>query len=111
MRDYTEIVKGRIVNRQDGTPVSGAVVEVYDKDMLLNDYLGSAVTDESGRFQVEFSSEVFKDSAFEDRPDIFLKIRKPATGETVKTGVFEEHSGEMVDDDTEVMDLGDVPVG
>lgn len=110
MSDYTEIVKGRIVDRQDGTPVSGAAVEVYDRDMLLNDYLGSAVTDEGGRFQVEFTSDVFKDSVFEDRPDVFVKVRRPATGATTKSKVFEELSGEMMDDDTEVLDLGDIPV-
>jgi hypothetical protein len=111
MSEYIECVKGRIVDRQEGKPVSGAAVEVYDKDLLLNDYLGAAVTDENGRFEVEFSSDLFKDSVFEDRPDIFLKVRRPDTGETTKTEVFEELSGEMADDDSvEVMDLGDIPV-
>jgi len=111
MRDYNEIVKGRIVNREGGAPVEGAKIEVYDKDLLIDDYLGTAVTDRDGRFQVDFTSANFKDGVFEDRPDIFLKVRNPVTGKTTKSKVFEELSGELADDDSEeVMDLGDVPV-
>jgi len=111
MRDYSEVVKGRIVTRKGGTPVEGAEVEVYDKDMLVDDYLGTAVTDREGRFLVDFTWANYKDGVFEGRPDIFLKVRNPATGETTKSKVFEELSGELAEDDSEeVMDLGDIPV-
>lgn len=111
MNDYTEIVKGRIVDKQDGAPVKGAAVEVWDKDMLIDDYLGTATTDRDGRFEVDFTWAEYKESVFEGRPDIFLKVRNPATGKTTKSKVFDELSGELADDDSEeVMDLGDVPV-
>jgi hypothetical protein len=86
-------------------------VEVYDKDLVLDDYLGTVTTDKDGRFEVEFSWAEFKDGVFEDRPDIFLKVHNPTTGEKTKSKVFSELSGKLSDDDSEeVMDLGDIPV-
>lgn len=111
MTDYKEVVKGRIIDRDGEAPVKGAEVEVYDKDMLLDDFLGTATADGEGRFQVDFTWAQFKDSPFEDRPDIFLKVRNPTTGKTTKSKVFSDLSGELAEDDSEeVMDLGDVPV-
>ncbi len=111
MADYKEIVKGRIVSKERSAPVVGAEVKVYDKDVLLDDYLGVATTDDAGHFQVEFSSADFKKGSFEDRPDIYLKVKNPTTGKTTKSQVWDELSGEIGDDDeTETMDLGDVPV-
>jgi hypothetical protein len=111
MSDYTEIVKGRIVDRQSAAPVKGAVVEVYDKDLLLDDYLGTVTTGGDGRFEVDFTWANYKDSVFEGRPDIFVKVRNPTTGKTTKSKVFEDLSGKLADDDSEeVMDLGDIPV-
>jgi len=111
MPDYREVVKGRIVSRDGSRPLSGAEVSVYDKDLLASDHLGTAVTDSSGVFEVEFRWSDFKDSPFENRPDIFLKVKNPVTGEMTKTGVWDELSGDLAEDDSvEVMDLGDVPV-
>jgi hypothetical protein len=111
MKDYKEVVRGRIVARDGSTPVKGARVEVYDKDMLVNDHLGQATTDGEGRFRVGFLWSDFKDGVFEDRPDIFLEVHNPATGKKTRSPVFAELSGEMDGDDgEEVMDLGDVPV-
>ena len=111
MNDYREVVKGRIVDRHGGAPVKRARVEVYDKDMLIDDYLGTATTDRDGRFEVDFTWAEYKDSVFEGRPDIFLKVRNPTTGKTTRSKVFDELSGVLADDDSEeVMDLGDVPV-
>ena len=55
MNDYTEVVKGRIVARDGGAAVNGAGVEVYDKDMLIDDYLGTVTTGPDGRFEVDFT--------------------------------------------------------
>ena len=111
MEDYTEVIKGRIVTRGGVEPVKDAEVEVWDKDLLMDDYLGATVTDQDGRFEVPFYWSQYKDSVFEDRPDIFLKVNNPRTGKQTRTKVFYELSGELSDDDSEeVMDLGDIPV-
>ena len=51
---YKEIVTARVVSRQNHQPVSGATVRVYDKDLVLNDFLGEATTDSDGHFSVTF---------------------------------------------------------
>lgn len=109
MADYREILTGTLVDKASGAPLAGATVAVYDKDMLSNDHLGTETTDDAGRFRVAFSWSDYKDSFFEDRPDIFLKVT--SAGSTWKSAVFSELKGKMVDDDTEIMDLGKVQVG
>ena len=111
MTDYKEVVKGRIITKEGSTPVVGAGVKVYDKDLVLDDHLGDAVTDKDGCFQVDFTWADFKGGSFEDRPDIFLKVKNPVTDKTTKSKVYDELKGEIADDDSvEIMDLGDVPV-
>jgi hypothetical protein len=111
MCEYTEIVTGRIVERSGGKPVAGAVVEVYDKDLLLDDFLGNVTTDDEGRFRVDFTWADYKDTVFDGRPDIYLKVLNPGTGKKTKSKVFYDLSGVLSDDDSEeVMDLGDIPV-
>lgn len=110
MNDYDEIVQGRIVDRS-GRPVRGALVEVYDKDLLIDQHLGTATTGDDGRFRVDFLWSEFRDSPFEGRPDIFVRVRNPVTKKTTRSRVFEELTGELAEDDSEeVMDLGDIAV-
>lgn len=111
MRDYKEIVTGRVVS-SSGAPVASAKVEMYDKDLLSNDYLGADTTDEHGRFRIGFSSSDFRNDFGlpEGRPDIFLKV-KTADGATAKSEVYRELKGTLSEDDAEeVMDLGEVKV-
>ena len=107
MEDYTEVVTGRILHA-DKTPAAGIFVRVYDKDDLLDDYLGADNTDDAGRFRVTFQTSDFK-GVFEQRPDIYLKLKDPKTGKKTRTAVFEDLTGELSEDDSEeVMDLGDI---
>ena len=110
MNDFKEIVTGTIVSRDSGQAVRGAEVTVYDKDMLHSDHLGSALSAEDGRFKVEFTWADYKDSVFEGRPDVFLKVLNPQTGETTKTQVYSELRGTLDDNDVETMDLGRIEV-
>jgi 5-hydroxyisourate hydrolase-like protein (transthyretin family) len=109
MADYTEILLGTVLRREDGSPIGGATVEVYDKDLLSSDHLGTTNTDESGRFRVAFQWSDYK-SLFEGRPDIFLKVTDPGSGKHMKSQVYEEVRGTLDDADIETMDLGDVLV-
>ena len=110
---YKEIVTARVVSRQNHQPVSGATVRVYDKDLVLNDFLGEATTDEEGHFSVSFSSDDYQGqvTGFESRPDIFVKVTNPTTGKSTKSKVFEELTGKLTRDDAEeIMNLGDIEV-
>lgn len=109
MTDYKEIVTGRIVDGK-GQPLRGATVEVYDKDLVVDDHLGSTRTDDEGRFRVSFRWSDFKRRGFEGRPDIFLRV-KTDSGKKFRSEVYEELRGDLAEDDSvEVMDLGDVVV-
>ena len=109
MTDYKEIVTGRIVT-EAGKPVAGATVAVYDKDLIVDDHLGTTETGSDGRFRVDFRWSDFKRRGFENRPDIFLKVKSPSGKET-RTKVYEELTGVLsADDSEEVMDLGDVVI-
>ena len=109
MQDYTEILMGTVVSREDGQPIGGATVEVYDKDLLSSDHLGTAHTDENGHFRVSFQWSDYK-SIFEGRPDVFLKVTDPGSGKHLKSDVYSEVRGTLDDNDVETMDLGQVAV-
>ena len=111
MADYREILTGTIVDEATGAPLAGATVEVYDKDLLHSDHLGTETTDARGRFRATFGWADYKDAFFEGRPDIFIKVTRADGGGSWKSDVFSELKGKMVDDDTELMDLGTLKVG
>lgn len=53
-------ITGRVIS-QDGQGISDLNVEARDKDLVFNDLVGSAITDENGRFQVAFDQSYFKE--------------------------------------------------
>lgn len=115
---YWEAVKGRIVNPR-GRPMGGVTVQVYDKDVMVDDHLGEAVTEDNGKFRVEFTQADYTPpfSPGEGRPDIYLKLTHP-DGRVHKTQVKADLTGNLVktddpvkgglDGEIEVMSFGDV---
>lgn len=67
------VVRGQIKDEK-GRPIEGATVRLHDNRHLFDDYLGTKVTDESGKFMFKYES---KDEGFqgliEAKPDIYLK--------------------------------------
>ena len=110
MQEYSEILMGTVVNGESGRPIAGATVEVYDKDLLSSEHLGTAHTDDMGQFRVAFRWSDYKNSVFEGRPDIFLKVTDPGTGQAMKSEVYSEVRGTLDDNEVETMDLGEVTV-
>ena len=72
-------VQGTIEEAETGRPLSGHIVRAFDKDVLFDDKLGLATTDEQGRFLIEFTEDAFRDF-MELTPDLYLRIYDP-TGE------------------------------
>ena len=50
-------IKGCIL-RATGEPLSGAVVQSFDKGLRREELLGQAITDEGGRYEISYHSEV-----------------------------------------------------
>src|SRR5687767_4237747 len=66
-------ISGVVVEQGTQRPLPGLVVRAYDKDHLYDDLLGTATTDQSGRFELRYAGEDFRE-LFEKRPDIYLRV-------------------------------------
>lgn len=66
------VVKG-CVNDEEGKPMSGLTVSLFDKELRFADYLGTRITDKDGNFEFIYTGEGLKD-LLEAKPDIYLKV-------------------------------------
>lgn len=67
-------ISGRVLDRQTRLGVAGLRMEVWDKDLILDDSISGGITDYQGAFQVIFESASFRDGFFFDRkPDLYFK--------------------------------------
>lgn len=70
-------VHGCVVEHETGRPLEGMLVRLYDKDVVLDDFLGESRTGAGGRFELTFTEAQFKD-VFEKRPDLYLHVYDPS---------------------------------
>lgn len=75
-------IEGVVRELESGRPLSGLYVRAFDKDVLRDDFLGDAVTDATGRFEIRFDDSRFKD-LLESKPDIYLCVFVPDAGTPV----------------------------
>ena len=66
-------IKGVVKEKETGFPLPGLFVKSYDKDLFFDDLLGSAVTDDQGRFDILSEITDFNEF-FDARPDIYFKV-------------------------------------
>ena len=67
-------ILGRVIGRSSQQGVPNARVEAWDRDLLVNDLVGSAVTDAKGVFRMEFDSSYFSELFVDRQPDLFFKV-------------------------------------
>lgn len=68
-------VRGTVVTEDSKTPVEGVQVELWDQDLFhKDDYLGVAVTDINGAWEVSFPKEAFHQMIIDTEPDIFFHL-------------------------------------
>ena len=66
-------VRGSVVEDETGRPLEGMLIRLYDKDVVLDDFLGETRSNAAGRFELAFTEAQFKD-LFETRPDLYLRV-------------------------------------
>jgi len=69
-------ITGKVISSDAKEGIKGFRVEAWDKDLLFNDMLGSAITGEDGVFRIQFEESYFEELFLDRRPDIFFKIFK-----------------------------------
>ena len=66
-------IRGRVID-EFGNGIGGVRVEAWDKDLGLDDHLGSASTISDGSFTIVFDESAFADIFFDKRPDLYFKV-------------------------------------
>ena len=66
-------ITGTVKVAETGVGLPGLFVKAYDKDILFDDLLGSAITGAGGRFEIVSEMRDFRDF-FDVKPDIYLKV-------------------------------------
>jgi hypothetical protein len=67
-------VSGTVVNQADDQPIVEIKVNAYDKDLLRDDFLAIAVTDEKGAFTLSFDTSDFKDFGELRGPELYFVV-------------------------------------
>jgi len=80
-------IGGVLRERESARPLAGLRVCAFDEDVVKHDFLGEALTDDQGRFEIHFTDADFKD-AMEARPDIYLSIFVPDHAEPIHDTSF-----------------------
>ena len=78
------IIYGEILDDKSKRGIVGLSVEALDKDLLIDDRLGVATTDEYGNFEIVYDKEDFQELFFDQKPDIYLQV-KNSKGEIIYT--------------------------
>lgn len=77
-------IYGNVRELESKIGVPGLIVEALDKDLIFDDHLGSVTTDINGNFEIRYDKEDFQEIFFDQRPDIYLRIKTP-DGKLVST--------------------------
>lgn len=71
---HTFRITGRVIDRKTRHGTSGLRVEAWDKDHVLDDFVGGATTDTEGSFEISFDASYFQGCNKDQLPDLFFKV-------------------------------------
>lgn len=70
----TFTISGQVKDTQSRKSIPNLRIEAWDKDLFFNDLVGSATTDATGSFRIEFSQDHFRECFLDHKPDLFFKV-------------------------------------
>ncbi len=65
---------GRVLDKGTGKGLPNLIVAAFDKDLFIDDPLGSVITDKNGYFEIHYGTKDFRELIFDRRADIYLRI-------------------------------------
>lgn len=87
----------KTLNQEDNTnydtPFRNTRIEVWDRDFLIDDQLGVALTDDDGQFELEYDTD---DAG--DEPDLLFKIFRLNANDEFEL-IFDQDGGNNITDD------------
>ncbi len=66
-------ISGKISNNEK-QPLVNLRIEAWDKDLLIDDFVGEATSNMDGLFQISFTQKRFTELFFDNKPDLYFKI-------------------------------------
>ena len=85
MASRTYTITGTLKTKQSLRGVAGFTVQAWDKDLLFDDALGSAVSDQDGGFRIVFTEARFRDLFGERAPDLYFRVFDPKGTQVAST--------------------------
>jgi hypothetical protein len=67
-------IQGIVSSKRDGLGVPNLRIETWDKDLVIDDLLGSTKTDENGRFSLSFDETYYQEICVDRKPDVYFKV-------------------------------------
>lgn len=68
------LIYGHVVDHATHQGMPGVRVEAWDHDMVYDDLLESAVTDDCGVFRLEIAKSAFESMYIDKQPHLFFKV-------------------------------------
>lgn len=100
----TRKITGQVLRSNDKAPYRDTKIEIWDRDFLLDDQVGTAITDDHGSFNLKYDTADAGQS-----PDLTIKIfRLNAAG---KLEIIHEQDGNSIDPDRGRDVIGDYDFG